>query len=127
MRLLERRIASVGAERLWRETYLSARRALSNHPRGAARSSGCRASFAFDFVRRLDDDPSRLEIDRRGDLLGERQKQRFAAAFRGDLENVAGPVAADRRDAAKAPPRRVKGVEADQVVVIELVLARVGN
>src|SRR5690348_1516751 len=52
-----------------------------------------RGSFSvgliLDFARRQDDDPPGGEIDRRRDLLGERQEQGFAAVRRRDFENVA--------------------------------------
>src|SRR5579863_7620721 len=79
--------------------------------------------FALDFARRLYDDATGVEIDARRDALGERQKQRFAALSRRDLEDVAGAVIHERDDAAERRARRIDRFKPDQIVVVEFVLA----
>src|SRR5579872_6609942 len=78
--------------------------------------------FGLELARRLDDDPSGVEIDAGRDPLGERQKQGFAALNRRDLENVAGAMVHERDDPADRRSGRVDRLESDQIVVVEFVM-----
>src|SRR5271169_6201722 len=80
--------------------------------------------FVFDLARRLDHDPPGVEVYRRGDPPGEWQEQGFAAADRRDLENVAAAVVHHRHDPAERRAAPIDSVEADEIVVVEFVIAR---